>query len=231
MQNEVTIPNHLGLILDGNRRWAVKRGLQPLQGHAEGEKVLHDIVSHAINRGVKYVSAYAFSTENWSRSKNEVNYLVTQITKAISHYADELIGNDIRTIILGSRERLPKAAIKSIEDIERRTAHGRRATFAICINYGGQLEIAHAVQKIMEEGISPEDVTTECIAEHLYHPDLPPLDLIIRTSGEQRISNFMLWRAAYSELIFRKEYWPDFTVDSLDECLVEYSKRQRRFGG
>lgn len=227
----MTIPTHLGLILDGNRRWAVKRGLQPIEGHAEGERVLHDIVYHAVERGVKYVSAYAFSTENWSRSKGEVNYLMTQITKAISHYADELIENGIRTVILGSRDRLPKAAVKSIEDIEKRTAHGHRATFAICLNYGGQLEIAHAVQTIVEEGIRAEEVTPELIAKYLYHSDLPPVDLIIRTSGEQRLSNFMLWRAAYSELIFREEYWPDFTIDSLDECLLEYKKRQRRFGG
>jgi undecaprenyl diphosphate synthase len=231
VQDIAIVPVHLGLILDGNRRWARERGLPQLEGHAEGERVLHDIVYHAVERGVKYVSAYAFSTENWSRSKKEVDYLMAQITKALARYADELIENGIRTVILGSRERLPKKAIKSIEDIERRTAHGQRATFAVCLNYGGQLEVAYAVRTIIEKGISPDEITPECIAEHLYHPDIPPIDLVIRTSGEQRLSNFMLWRAAYSELIFRNEYWPDFSVDSLDECLVEYSKRQRRFGG
>lgn len=231
MQDTIIIPSHIGLILDGNRRWANERGLPQLEGHAEGERVLHDIVYHAVEKGVKYISAYAFSTENWSRSKTEVDYLMAQITKALAQYADELIENGIRTIILGSRECLPKKAVKSIEDIERRTAHGHRATFAVCLNYGGQLEIAQAIRSIIEKGIKPEDITPEVIAENLYHPDLPPIDLVIRTSGEQRLSNFMLWRAAYSELIFREEYWPDFTVDSLDECLVEYSKRQRRFGG
>lgn len=231
MQDDVVVPVHIGFILDGNRRWAHERGLQPIEGHAEGEKVLHDIVYHAVERGVKYISAYAFSTENWSRSKTEVNYLMAQITEAISTYADELIENGIRTVVLGSRDRLPKNAVKSVEDIERRTAHGERATFAVCLNYGGQLEIVHAVQTIIAEGIAAEDVTTECIAEHLYHADVPPMDLVIRTSGEKRLSNFMLWRAAYSELIFRDEYWPDFTVDALDECLVEFSKRKRRFGG
>jgi len=227
----MTIPNHLGLILDGNRRWARERGLPQLKGHAEGEKVLHDIVYHAVERNIQYITAYVFSTENWSRSKREVDYLMTQFTAAIAQYADEFIENGIRTVILGSREQLPQKVVSSIEDIERRTAHGHRATFAICMNYGGQLEIAHAVRTMIEEGIAPQEVTPECIAEHLYHPDLPPVDLVIRTSGEQRISNFMLWRAAYSEFIFRNEYWPDFTVDLLDECLIEYSKRQRRFGG
>lgn len=231
MQDELAIPNHLGLILDGNRRWASKRGLPQLKGHAAGQEVLHDIVYHAVERGVKYVSAYVFSTENWSRSKREVDYLMAQFVSAIAQYTDEFMENNIRTIILGSREHLAQKVVRSIEDIEQRTAHGNRATLAICLNYGGQLEIAHAVRAIIKEGIAPEEVTPECIAKHLYHPDLPPLDLIIRTSGEQRISNFMLWRAAYSELIFRDEYWPDFTVDLLDECLVEYSKRQRRFGG
>lgn len=230
-ESDLIVPNHAGFIMDGNRRWARKRGLDAFEGHLAGQKTLRDVVYRSVDAGVKYVSAYAFSTENWSRTEKEVGYLMGQVAKALKKYADELIENDIRVLVLGSRDRLPKKVIESIEIIENKTAHGSRATFAVCLNYGGHVEIVDAVKSIVHQGVKPDDITADLIAQNLYVPDVPPIDLIIRTSGEQRLSNFMLWRAAYSEFIFRDEMWPDFTVDALDECLLEYSKRQRRFGG
>lgn len=231
MSDEQIAPQHIGFIMDGNRRWAKARGLNTSEGHRAGQATLHDIVFHAVERGVKYISAYAFSTENWSRTKKEVKYLMGQVAKALTKYADELIQHGIRVIVLGSRDNLPPKVADSIIEIERRTCSGDRATFAICFNYGGQLEIADACKKIVQKAVQPEDITPETIAEYMYYPELPPLDVVVRTSGEQRLSGFMLWRAAYSEFIFRDEMWPDFSIDALDECLLEYSKRQRRFGG
>ena len=228
---ELYVPKHLGFVMDGNRRWAKSQGRPTLEGHFAGQKILRDMVYHAVDAGVKYISAYAFSTENWSRTKEEVGYLMSQVAKALVTYGDELADNGIRTVILGTRDKLPKSVLKSIDEIEKKTASGTRATFAICFNYGGHAEITDAVKQIMKEDVDIDEITPELIASHLYHSEIPPVDLVIRTSGEQRLSNFMLWRAAYSEFIFRDEYWPDFTVDALDECLVEYNKRQRRFGG
>lgn len=224
-------PKHVGFIMDGNRRWAKAQGKPTTEGHLAGQKTLHDIIYHAFEQGVEYASVYAFSTENWSRSNQEVKYLMAQVSKALLKYADELIENGIRVVILGEREKLPAKVASSIDEIERRTRDCGRATFAVCLNYGGHQEIVDATKKIIAGGFSAQDITPKLFADQLYYPEVPPLDLIIRTSGEQRLSNFMLWRAAYSEFIFRPEHWPAFTVDSLDECLLEYSKRQRRFGG
>ena len=229
--DEQDIPRHIGFIMDGNRRWAKRAGKTTMEGHFAGQKTLRDVVYHAVERGVKYISAYAFSTENWSRSQEEVGYLMGQVAKALEKYGEELADNGVRVLVLGARDNLPSPVKKSIEVIEKNTRHGETATFAICFNYGGHAEITNAVKSIVSQGIPGDDITPELISRNLYAPEVPPMDLIIRTSGEQRLSNFMLWRAAYSELIFRKEHWPDFTVDALDECLLEYSQRQRRYGG
>ncbi len=229
--SDTQTPLHVGFIMDGNRRWAREHNLPVVQGHIKGQDVLHDTVFHAAQRGVRYVSAYAFSTENWTRGETEVNHLMQQFAKALLMYLDELVENGVRLIIVGSRDKLSKSLVRSIEEAEDRTAGGTRCTLAACINYGGYSEIVDAMKMIVAEGYAAESITPELIAQHLYHPELPPIDLIIRTGGEKRLSNFMLWRASYSELMFRDEYWPDFTVDALDECLVEYSKRKRRFGG
>lgn len=226
-----TLPTHVGFIMDGNRRWAKQNGKPTFEGHFAAQKVLRDTVYHAVEKGVAYVSVYAFSNENWSRSQEEITYLMEQVAKALAAFSGELVEKGIRTVVLGRRERLSKSVLKSIDEIEQKTADGTLATLAICFNYGGYVEIADSLKAILAEGVDSSDITSELIAQHIYHPEIPPLDLIIRTSGEERLSGFMLWRAAYSEFIFRKEYWPDFTVDALDECLLEYSKRQRRFGG
>jgi undecaprenyl diphosphate synthase len=224
------LPTHLGLILDGNRRWAVDQGLSQLEGHRKGYENLKHIGKAAIAQGIKYVSAYVFSTENWNRSREEVGYLLDLLFWVATNEVDEMHKENIRVRFVGSRERLSDKILKAIDRAETKTAGNTNGTMALCLNYGGQQEIADSVKAIVAAGTSAEDVTPDLIAEHLYAPDIPPVDLIIRTSGEQRISNFMLWRAAYSELIFVEKHWPGFTEVDLDDCLAEFASRQRRFG-
>lgn len=231
MSSDTTIPNHLGLILDGNRRWARAQGLPTLEGHKKGYENLKSIVEAAHDRGVKYVSAYVFSTENWNRDKEEVDYLMNLLKWVVKNEVKEMHKKGVRVLWLGSRDRMSAQLVKDIEAAERLTKDNEKGTLALCLNHGGHREVAEAVRRIIAAGMGPQDVNEELISAHIDGPDLPPVDLIVRTSGEKRLSNFMLWRAAYSELIFRDEPWPDFTVDSLKECLLEYSQRQRRFGG
>ncbi len=224
------VPTHLGLILDGNRRWARAQGRPQLEGHREGYKNLHTIVKHAFARGVKFVSAYVFSTENWNRTKEEVDYLMDLLvwvaTVEIKKYKNE----NYRVMVIGSRERLSKKVLDAIEYAEEQTKDKTGGVVALCLNYGGKLEIADAVRSMMKAGMTADDMTPEAIDQHLYAPELPPVDMIIRTSGEQRLSNFMLWRAAYSELKFVPMPWPAFTTGDLDEALEDFANRQRRFG-
>ncbi len=222
--------NHLGIILDGNRRWARLNNLGVSQGHKKGYETLKQIAKAAFERGITYVSAFMFSTENWSRSKPEVNYLMRLLLWVSKHELDELNQEGIQVRFLGSADRLSKPVVEAIRRIEEMTKHNTKGTMLLCFNYGGQQEIADACQKIIESGSEKPQITPEKIEQNLYSPDVPPIDLIIRTSGEQRLSNFMLWRAAYSEFIFFKTYWPAFTVEMLDRALHEYSLRQRRFG-
>jgi len=226
-----TIPTHIGIILDGNRRWAKARGLPTLEGHRKGYENIKVVLRRALDLGVRYVSVYVFSTENWNRSKAEVDYLMKLLKWVVTDELQELHEENIRILWAGSRQKLKPSLIKLIEHAEDVTKHNTAGTLVLCLNHGGHREIAEAVQRIVHGGIQAADISESTIAGYLDHPDVPPMDLVIRTSGEQRLSNFMLWRAAYSELIFRPEYWPDFSVASLDECLLEYSQRQRRFGG
>ncbi len=224
------MPRHLGLILDGNRRWAKEQGLPQLEGHRKGWENLKVIGLAALDRGVEYLSAFVFSTENWKRSQEEVSYLMRLLTWVCKTEIKEINKKNVRVVVLGSREGLSKSVLKAIDIAETTTADNTGGTLALCINYGGQLEIADAVKKIIEKGVKKDDVTPDTVEQNLYSPDIPPMDLIIRTSGEQRLSNFMLWRAAYSELCFVDKYWPAFSVQDLDNCLAEYASRQRRFG-
>lgn len=231
MTSELHMPKHVGIIMDGNRRWAQSRGLPTLKGHAKGQEVLREVAKHGFERGVDYITVYAFSTENWRRAEEEVGYLMSQLQRALKKYAREFIENGIKIVFLGVRDGLPAKVLAAIETAEEQTAHGAKGTLGICFNYGGQQEIADAMKRIMAGGIKSEDITPELINAYLYGPELPPIDLVIRTSGEQRLSNFMLWRAAYSELYFTEKYWPDFTGADLDEAIEEYNNRGRRFGG
>lgn len=229
-KQKIDLPKHLGLILDGNRRWAKEQNLPTLKGHYQGAENLRTISLAAINGGIKCLSAYVFSTENWNRSKTEVTYLMKLIIKFFEKYLEELAENEIRIVHVGSRDGLPKSVLKAIDQAVRRTEHFSRGTLAMCINYGGQQEIVDAAKKLLRQRVDPARLSVRDFEQALNDPELPPIDLVIRTSGEYRTSGFMLWRAAYAEYIFVDKYWPDFSVQDLKIALLYYAKRQRRFG-
>jgi undecaprenyl diphosphate synthase len=225
------LPKHIGYIVDGNRRWAKTHGLPAYEGHLAGYSAINEVVQASFDAGIEYVSAYIFSTENWKRSEQEVSKLMGLVLKLLTsdlHLFDE---NNIKLKILGSRERVSDKILEAIDKAEAQTANNTKGTLAVCFNYGGQLEIADALKKIVRSGIASEDITPELIAQNLYVPEVPPLDLVVRTSGEQRMSNFMLWRSAYSEFLFLEKLWPDMTKDDVTAILEEYSRRDRRIGG
>lgn len=227
---ELSVPTHIGYIVDGNRRWAKQRGLPVYEGHAAGHKVIRDITEATFAAGVKYMSAYIFSTENWKRSRSEVSKLMgimLEFLTADTHIFNE---NNIKLKILGSREGVDESILKAIDNAEQQTAANEAGTLAVCFNYGGQLEIADAVKKIIQAGTPAAEITPELIAANLYSPEIPPVDIVVRTSGEQRLSNFMLWRAAYSELMFIEKFWPDMQKEDVSAIIKEYSRRYRRFG-
>lgn len=224
------LPTHLAFILDGNRRWAKARGKPSLIGHKVGYENFKEIIKAAQARGIRYVSAYIFSQENWKRSKQEVNYLMKLTLNMFKRDVEELHARNIRIIQLGESDRLDPKIVKAIERAEAKTADNNGLTVGLCYNYGGQQEIVEAVRSIVSSKIDPNDISIDTITQNIYHPELPPIDLVIRTSGEQRISNFMLWRIAYAELYFTEVYWPDFTEADLDKALDEYIRRHRRFG-
>lgn len=231
MPKQTVLPQHVGIILDGNRRWAKAQGLTSLQGHLKGYRNFHDVALYLLKtKKVPYVSAYVFSTENWSRTKSEVNYLMKLVLRALKEFLKEFHEEGIRIVVLGSREKLSKSVIKAIDKAESDTHNNNQGTLALCFNYGGQGELVEAAKAIINAELPAESVTPSVLADHLYHPEVPPLDLIIRTSGEQRLSGFMLWRAAYAELYFVDKHWPDFGLADTDEALADYSQRQRRFG-
>ncbi len=225
------LPQHIGYIVDGNRRWAAEQGLSASRGHSEGYKVLKSVLFDTIEAGVPYVSAYVFSTENWKRSEQEVGWLMKLLVRVLTHDLHELVERGIRLRVLGTRERLSKAVLKAIDEAEEKTRHLTKGQALLCLNYGGQQELADAVRRIVREGSTEEQITPEYIEQFLYTPDVPACDLIVRTSGEQRLSNFMLWRSAYSELLFVDKLWPDMTKDDVTAILEEYTRRGRRFGG
>jgi undecaprenyl diphosphate synthase len=224
------VPVHLGLILDGNRRWAKERGLRPFEGHRRGYLRLKKIAEAAFDRGVKYVSAFVFSTENWHRSQAEVAYLMDLLNWVAANEINKLHKKNIRVLFAGTRANLSPAVLESIKKAESKTADNSGGTLVLCFNYGGQQEMADAAANLIKSGVSADQVTPELLNKYMYRPDLPPLDLIIRTSGEQRLSGFLLWQAAYAELKFVLKHWPAFTVADLDAALKDYATRRRRFG-
>jgi undecaprenyl diphosphate synthase len=224
------VPVHLGLILDGNRRWATEKGLRPFEGHRRGYLRLKKIALAAFERDIKYVSAFVFSTENWNRSQEEVAYLMDLLNWVAKHEINKLNKKNIRVLFAGTRQGVNPTILEAIKNAEAKTAGNTAGTLVLCFNYGGQQEMADAAASLIRSGAKAEDITPELINQHLYRPDLPPLDLIIRTSGEQRLSGFMLWQAAYAELKFVLKYWPAFTVADLDAALKDYATRTRRFG-
>lgn len=229
-QTVSTVPRHLGLILDGNRRWAREHNLPLMEGHRQGYENLKTITEYAFEHGVEYVSAYVFSTENWNRSQDEVRNLMKLLLWVLKHELDNLSKHGIRIQTLGSKLRLGKALVKAIHEAEEKTRDNNKGTLLLCLNYGGQQEIVDAMKQIVADGTPADRITPELIEQHLYAPGIPPVDLIIRTSGEQRLSNFMLWEGAYSELMFSKTYWPDFSTTELQDMLAQYAARDRRIG-
>lgn len=229
MSAKPVVPKHLGLILDGNRRWAKQQGIPKLEGHRKGYENLKVIGLAALEAGVKYVSAYVFSTENWNRSKKEVDYLMRLLQWVVTDEVDEFHKQNIRVRFAGSKAGLSTKIVQLIDKAEAKTRQNNRGELIMCLNYGGHQELVEAFNTLQKSG-AKEEVTKQDIEDALYVSDVPPLDLIIRTSGEQRLSNFMLWRSAYSELMFVEKHWPAFTPDDLSTCLNEYARRQRRFG-
>lgn len=224
------IPRHVGYIVDGNRRWAKHHGIPTYEGHLAGYNTLKDVAIETFDQGVEYMSAYVFSTENWKRSVDEVRKLMALVLKLVSSDLPEFQRRNIKLKILGSREGVDAKILKAIDKAVDETAGNTGGILALCFNYGGQLEITDAIKSIVQSGIAVEDITEETVTQNLYSPEVPPVDVVVRTSGEQRLSNFMLWRSAYSEFIFLDKNWPDMTKDDVTSIINEYTRRQRRFG-
>ena len=218
---------HLGVIADGNRRWAKERGLPTIEGHRRGLDSIEQMVIGARDAGIKYITFYVFSTENWGRSKEEVSYIMKLAETKIPKYAEKLKKNNSKMIILGSKKNVPPKLASSIEEAEKLTADCTGITVCFCFNYGGEQEIADAATIANE---ADKEITPETIRKHLYHPEIPNIDMVVRTSGEERISGFMLWRASYAEFYFVKKYFPEMGYDDIKIILEEYEKRNRRFG-
>lgn len=225
------IPRHVGYIVDGNRRWAKEHGLPTYEGHLAGYNALKDVAFATLEQGVAYMSIYVFSTENWKRSQEEVSNLMSLILRLFTTDSKVFDDKNIRLKVLGDREGLNEKIIKAMDALEDRTKDNSAGTLAVCLNYGGQKEIIEAVKKIVQSGIAAEKIDETLIAENLYGAEVPPVDVIVRTSGEKRLSNFMLWRAAYSEFIFLDKMWPEMTKEDVTAIIKEYTRRQRRFGG
>ena len=226
------IPTHVAAVMDGNGRWATQRGLKRTEGHAAGEEALFDAVEGALELGVKWFTVYAFSTENWRRPADEVRYLMDFNESLLLRRRDELNDRDVRMRFIGRRNRpVPRRIIKRMDESSELTKDNRAMTFTIAFNYGGRAEIIDAVRALVAEGAKPRQITEAAIAKHLYDPEMPDPDLWIRTSGEHRISNYLLWQLAYSELVFTDVLWPDFRREHLFEAVREYQNRDRRFGG
>jgi undecaprenyl diphosphate synthase len=229
------IPNHVAIIMDGNGRWAKQRGLPRTAGHTAGEASLFDVIEGAIELGIRYVTAYAFSTENWRRSPDEVRFLMGFNRETIHRRRDEFHEMGIRVRWAGRRPRLWRSVIHELENAEELTRHNDVLTFTMCVNYGGRAEIADAASRLAVEvaagRLRPDRITEAVFARYLDEPDLPDVDLVVRSSGEQRLSNFLIWQAAYAEFVALDTLWPDFDRRHLWYACEIFAKRDRRFGG
>lgn len=238
------VPTHIGYILDGNRRWAKKHGVPTYEGHLAGFDALREVIDATADAGVRYISFYTWSTENWKRAQEEVDGIMKLVRRMFRSYLKELKHKGYKMVVLGGRDRIPEDIVAMIEEIEKDHHTAKKATLVVCFNYGGQQEIARAANRLLEarakkvppfgteKKVEPfEEVGVEEFAQYIDHPEVPPCDLIVRTSGEQRLSNFMLWRSAYSEFIFLDKYWPDMRPSDVTGILEEYNRRDRRQGG
>ncbi len=226
------IPQHLAIIMDGNRRWARARGLKPFDGHKAGYKKLGDVLKWCKEAGIKILTLYAFSTENWKRSKQEVDFLMRLFYYALTKNVKKLHKSNVRLRVIGHKEDLPKKLQKAIKKAEKLTENNTSGILNLAINYGGRQELVDAFNKILSaQGGLPKKVNEELISKNIYNAGLTEPDLIIRTSGELRLSGFLLWESAYSELYFTKHHWPEFSKKDFNNALKSFANRQRRFGG
>jgi undecaprenyl diphosphate synthase len=239
MIDKTRIPQHVAIIMDGNGRWAKNKGVPRLVGHNAGMKAMKNAVDHTDKLGIKYLTVYAFSTENWKRSTMEVTGIFKLLVTYVNSDLQGLIDNNVKVKVLGDYSKLPEDAIKSLEKTIEATKDNTGLQFNIALNYGGRDEITKAVRLIAQQvaagELNPEDITEETIGDYLFtgghFADCPDPELIIRTSGELRLSNFLLWQSAYSELVFPEVMWPDFTTEEYDKAIEDYQSRERRFGG
>jgi len=231
------IPAHVGIIMDGNGRWANARGLHRTQGHARGEPALFDVVYGALELGIEWLTVYTFSTENWDRDEYEVSFLMQFNVDLLERRRDELNDLGVRVLFMGDvdDERVPQELRDRIRSAEELTSDNTTMTMVFAFNYGGRIEIVDAIKRVAADLLAgelrPGEIDEQTVKDHLYLPDMPEPELVIRTSGEQRTSNFLLWEAAYSEYVFTPVLWPDFDRDELARCIAEYQGRDRRFGG
>ena len=228
------LPKHIAIIMDGNRRWAKAKGMPAAFGHKEGAKTLEKIVRYANKIGIEYITVYAFSTENWKRTEEEVKSLMILFQTYVDNYSKRADSENIKVQFLGEMSAFSEKMRKGFKDCEERTKNNTGIVFNIALNYGGRDEILHAVKAIaskVEQGnLKPEEITEKVIQENLYTKDMPDPDLLIRTSGEMRLSNFLPWQLVYAEFLFVEKKWPDFSEEDLDEAIIEYQKRTRKFG-
>ncbi|WP_203567118.1 isoprenyl transferase [Aestuariimicrobium ganziense] len=229
------LPRHVAIVMDGNGRWAKQRGLKRTEGHARGEDALFDVIAGAIELGIPYLSAYAFSTENWKRSPDEVRWLMGFNRDVIHRRRDQLDAMGVRIRWAGREPRLWKSVINELKTAEQQSRDNTTLTLQFCVNYGGRAELVDAVRQVAAEAaagrIDPSRITEKTLATHLYCPDVPDVDLFVRSSGEQRTSNFLLWQSAYAEMVFLDRLWPDFDRRDLWRAVEMYVDRDRRFGG
>ena len=229
--NMNNIPQHVAIIMEGNGRWAKERGQARLFGHNAGMEALREIVRHSQKLGVKYLTVYAFSTENWKRPDDEVSGIFKLLIRYFNSEIKELNENNVRVNMLGDWSKIPKESVNAVNSALNTTKNNTGLVFSIALNYGGRDDIVHAVKRLAVQGRDLLHVTEEDISENLYTAGMPDPELIIRTSGELRISNFLIWQGAYSEIVVTPVYWPDFTPEVYEDCILEYQKRDRRFGG
>ncbi len=232
--SQENMPRHIGIIMDGNRRWARKQGIDYRLGHKEGAKTLEKIVRYAKKIGIRYITVYAFSTENWKRSEEEVGALMLLLKNYLDDYSKRADTENIKIKVLGNISALSKGLQKSINNAVERTKDNDAITFSIALNYGGRDEIVYAIKKISEAvqngSLKIEDINEDIVSDNLYTEGIPDPDLIIRTSGELRLSGFLPWQSVYSEYLFLDKYWPDFSEEDLDNAVLEFRKRKRNFG-
>jgi len=230
ISNGNNTPGHIGFIMDGNRRWARSQGFLTLEGHRRGYEKIKEVGGWCLKRGIKHVTVFAFSTENWKRSKEEVDYLMQLMHRALTNELHEFDRRGIKLKIIGRRDDLPLDVREAANRAEEHTANNNEGTLYVALNYGGRAEIVDAIKAMLIAKVEPLKIDESLVRQFLYAPEAPDPDLIIRTSGEQRLSGFMLWPSAYSELYFISKHWPEFTEADFDSILTSYKNRQRRFG-